>query len=249
MQGLQGPQGLEAFLAAQGLHGLQAFLAAQGLHGLQAFLAAHGLQAAAVINRGMAHFNEAAAPAPPHGLQGLLAPQGFLAAQGLHGLQAFLAAQGLQAPQPFFLAAQGLQAANCSGVLRSGAAGALGCWPLATATGLTPPLALLLLGTAANAISANGIADPAAMAAPMTRCNTDAVKILFLVKYMLQPPGFSLFVGDKCPRKTKSAPHEFGPATLNRLFNSRQTSVIGTRILIRPSIIPPPETNPTQGWS
>ncbi|MBC8241131.1 MAG: hypothetical protein H8E30_11740 [Alphaproteobacteria bacterium] len=221
-QGLHAPQPF--FLAAQGLHGLQAFLAAQGLqapqpfflaaqglHGLQAFLAAQGLHAAAVIRRGMAHFRDAEAPAPPHGLQGLQAPQAFLAPQGLHGLQAFLAAQGLQAPQPFFLAAQGLQAPQprffapqglqaakrngvwgAWGVWRPGVAGIMVCWPLATAAGFAP---LLAPGVAAKAIFANGMADPVARAAPMTTCKTDAVGNRFFVKCTVQPPSF-LFVDD-----------------------------------------------------
>jgi hypothetical protein len=59
------------------------------------------------------------------------------------------------------------------------------------------------LGVAANAISASGIADPAAMAAPITTCSTDAAKKLFFVKCTIQPPGIVLFVHDKCPRDTK----------------------------------------------
>jgi hypothetical protein len=59
----------------------------------------------ALAKRGMTQRDDAADFAPAQGLQGLAAPQGFLAAQGLH--RAFLTAQGLHLP----LAAQGLHLA------------------------------------------------------------------------------------------------------------------------------------------
>ncbi|MBT7756118.1 MAG: hypothetical protein HN732_02250 [Rhodospirillaceae bacterium] len=211
-QGLQAPQ---PFFAAQGLQPPQPFLAA---HGLQAAAVikrgmAHFMEVAAPPPQGLQAPQALFAPQglqPPQpflAAQGLQAPQPFLAAQGLqppqpflaaHGLQApqpFLAAQGLQAPQPFFLAPQGLQAANRRGAGVAGALGDPGCWPRATAVGLTPwrVAALALVGAAANATCANGMALPAARAAPMTKGNTDAVKILFLVDFMIRPPASIVF--------------------------------------------------------
>jgi len=170
-QGLQGLQAPQPFFAAQGLHGLQAFLAAQGLQAPQPFFAAQGLQAFAA-----------------HGLQA------FLAAQGLQAPQPFfLAAQGLQAPQPRFLPPQGLQAAaTCMGPCCLGAAGALGSSPRATAVGL-PPLAPGAVVDLAKATSANGMAVPAARAAPMTTCNTDVLRTLLLVDRTILPPAFICF--------------------------------------------------------
>jgi hypothetical protein len=129
---------LQGFAAAQGLHGLHGLQAAaaqglHGLHGLQGLQAAaqglQGLHAAAVCNRGTAHFRLPAPPPAAQGLQGLqAAAQGLhglqAAAQGLHGLQA-AAAQGLHGLQGF-AAAQGLHG------LQAAYAGAPVNWPVTT---------------------------------------------------------------------------------------------------------------------
>ncbi len=110
LHGLQGLLAAQGFIAAQGLHGF--FFAAQGLHGLHGFFfAAQGLQGLEA-RRGTKQREDVAAPPAAqglHGLQGLPAAQGFLAAHGLHGLHGFFfAAQGLHGLHGFFFAAQGL---------------------------------------------------------------------------------------------------------------------------------------------